>query len=462
MKKRYFLTIIGIFLAVLSNAKNSSLEEVETLAGKAFLYCFATVEHNKTLTGLLSKSPTNTFCEGSTLNSPINSFAKFDNKDVHYNMAVLDIRNEPVIISIPEIKGRYYNVQMVDMYTNCIEHISVRANGEETGNFLIVRTDWKGNVPSNVTKVIKSSATVLLAFNRTQVFHEEDAEAKIIHSKYKVVPLSEFLGVASPIKESLKWDFPDFDPKSGSIEEYFNLFNQLIAYQILSPEEKKLLKEFSKVGIAVGKEFKKSDFTPEVWTAIETGATKAREKLRGTATDFSDTIYGWVYALDYSGRFGDNYHARAEMAWRYMYADMWEESLHYYSFIDSHRDTLSGEDKYVLMFSQKFIPQAKHFWSLTIYKADGQLCDNELNRHSLNSAHSPIKYNEDGSFVLYIQKDNPGEENVSNWLPAPDDKFVLVFRAYGGDLKFKPVPPVVRTNQKKTKDPNAINIALNE
>ncbi|MGB9358054.1 MAG: DUF1214 domain-containing protein, partial [Acidimicrobiia bacterium] len=38
---------------------------------------------------------------------------------------------------------------------------------------------------------------------------------------------------------------------------------------------------------------------------------------------------------------------------------------------------------------------------------------------------------EDGSLTLYIQKESPGKNHESNWLPAPDGPFYLVMRLYG-------------------------------
>jgi hypothetical protein len=41
-----------------------------------------------------------------------------------------------------------------------------------------------------------------------------------------------------------------------------------------------------------------------------------------------------------------------------------------------------------------------------------------------------LKKNDDGSLTIYIQKDSPGKEKESNWLPAPDGPIYVVMRLY--------------------------------
>ena len=41
-----------------------------------------------------------------------------------------------------------------------------------------------------------------------------------------------------------------------------------------------------------------------------------------------------------------------------------------------------------------------------------------------------LKKNPDGSLTLYIQKDSPGADKESNWLPAPDGPIYMVMRLY--------------------------------
>ncbi|MBL8583593.1 MAG: DUF1214 domain-containing protein, partial [Rhizobiaceae bacterium] len=45
----------------------------------------------------------------------------------------------------------------------------------------------------------------------------------------------------------------------------------------------------------------------------------------------------------------------------------------------------------------------------------------------------PLKFNEDGSLDLLIQHESPGADEESNWLPAPEGKFILMMRLYWPD-----------------------------
>jgi hypothetical protein len=59
------------------------------------------------------------------------------------------------------------------------------------------------------------------------------------------------------------------------------------------------------------------------------------------------------------------------------------------------------------------------------------LIENPINRYLINSPMLPsMKKNADGSLTLYIQKDNPGADKESNWLPAPNGTIYLVMRLY--------------------------------
>ena len=79
------------------------------------------------------------------------------------------------------------------------------------------------------------------------------------------------------------------------------------------------------------------------------------------------------------------------------------------------------------------LPPVKAFWSLTMYDGKTQLLvENPLDRYLLNSSmQDQFLWQDDGSLVLYIGKDSPGEALESNWLPAPDGPFYMTLRLYG-------------------------------
>jgi hypothetical protein len=80
-------------------------------------------------------------------------------------------------------------------------------------------------------------------------------------------------------------------------------------------------------------------------------------------------------------------------------------------------------------FDNGQMPPVDGFWSLTMYNAEYFFVDNPLNRYTL-SARNDLKKNADGSVDLYLQSENPGPDKESNWLPAPEGKFILMLRLY--------------------------------
>jgi hypothetical protein len=82
-----------------------------------------------------------------------------------------------------------------------------------------------------------------------------------------------------------------------------------------------------------------------------------------------------------------------------------------------------------MRFGKGELPPADGFWSLTMYDAGYFFVDNPLNRYTL-SQRNKLKANADGSIDLYIQHESPGTDKEPNWLPAPNDQFVLMMRLY--------------------------------
>ena len=70
-------------------------------------------------------------------------------------------------------------------------------------------------------------------------------------------------------------------------------------------------------------------------------------------------------------------------------------------------------------------------WAIWVTSVRMRREENPIDRYLINSPMIPtMKKNPDGSLTLYIQKDSPGADKESNWLPAPNGPTYLIMRLY--------------------------------
>lgn len=86
--------------------------------------------------------------------------------------------------------------------------------------------------------------------------------------------------------------------------------------------------------------------------------------------------------------------------------------------VDSDNRPLNSANCYELHLPVP--PPVDGFWSLTMYNVpEFYLVANPIHRYSIGDRTPGLKYGQDGSVTLYIQKDSPGPGKESNWLPSP-------------------------------------------
>ena len=122
------------------------------------------------------------------------------NSDTPYSLAWLDLRAEPIVLSVPAVeKKRYYSVMLNDGNTFNYGYIGSRATGNEAGDYMVVGPRWKGETPPGIKKVFHSTTDFSLAAYRTQLFDPSDMPNVIkVQDGYKVQPLSAFLKQPAP------------------------------------------------------------------------------------------------------------------------------------------------------------------------------------------------------------------------------------------------------------------------
>ena len=97
---------------------------------------------------------------------------------------------------------------------------------------------------------------------------------------------------------------------------------------------------------------------------------------------------------------------------------------------DNQGNPLSGDNNYTIHFNPGQLPPVNGYWSITMLNNKSLFVPNPINRYAIGVPTTPdLQNNTDGSLDIYISAKNPGPQNESNWLPAPQGApFNLVLR----------------------------------
>ena len=152
------------------------------------------------------------------------------------------------------------------------------------------------------------------------------------------------------------------------------------------------------------------------------------EKIAAHMKEAGKVVNGWVFPYP-GGQYGTDYLQRATITYFGLGCNRTKDAVYPTSETDVDGKPYEGANRYTLTFPKGQLPPVDGFWSLTMYDANYFFVENPLNRYTL-SARNKLKANDDGSVTLYLQNKSPGEDMESNWLPAPEGKFVLMLRLY--------------------------------
>lgn len=357
------------------------------------------------------------------------------NSDTPYSILWMDLRTEPLVISVPNVeKGRYFTVQLEDGNTFNYGYIGSRTTGNEAGDFMVVGPNWTGETPAGIKKVFRSTTEFSVAAFRTQLFNAEDMPNVVkVQSGYKAQPLSAFLGQPAPAAATTV-NFPKIN-KEMVKTNFFEYLDFALQFAPAGPEEKEIRAKLASIGIGPGKTFYFKDLSLEHKAVIGLGMKEGEDKVDKFVAGIGKTINGWGIYTAFGDRafFNGNWLLRAAGAKIGIYANDAEEAMYPKSRHEATGELLDGsKHNYTLTFPAGQLPPVNAFWSVTMYDGKSQLLiENPINRYLINSPMLPdMKKNADGSLTLYIQKDSPGKDKESNWLPAPNDTIYLILRLY--------------------------------
>lgn len=474
MKNLLFLSMFFFLLTGCEKDEPPVIDETAQIIKDAYIYAYplismkttANVVTNVVHTTDRGFAPYNQFSHRNEIPDYNFTSVVSPNVDTFYSSAWLDLDEEPMVLSVPDATlykpenapWRYYMIQMMDAWSNVFAAPGVRTTGTEAQSFLISGPNWSGSVPGGMTHYVSPTRLVWL-LGRTMVKGTDDkATVQAFQNNMSLMPLSAWPGSYNPpdgvFNDSIDMATPPVNQVAAlPVETYFQMLSDLMVDNPAASYDIAIVQKLTQLGITPGGEFKLSDYSKSEQRAIRAGYADGQVQLANLASTIQRIIKnGWSYMLDNVGNYQDHYDLRAYVAKIGLGANLPEDAVYPFTTYDIALDPLNTNYKYTITFPAGETPPARGFWSLTMYTADHFLAQNPIDRYAISS-YMDYQLNDDGSLTLYLQKDSPGIEKISNWLPTPQDansSFNLMLRIYWPEQRVLDnqweVPGVVKVN----------------
>jgi hypothetical protein len=371
---------------------------------------------------------------------------------------MLDLSKEPVVLTVPEIKDRYWSIQFADNYARWWP-VMVGSQFTRPGPLrrLLVGPNWNGNIPADFVgaDIMKSTSDFAVAGARIALTGDAPEELKAVNAIQDNITLMSLSHWIAAGRKSVKADdvplvkgnYPTY-PGMDAVEEPGRLkgveFLRWVSLVLNDPTftkqtdsqaEIEAFARFARVGLKAGQTFDPDRLTLEIKAAIETGIEDGRkEVLALIESDAGLQMNGWTLLTDL-GYKNTDWLNRARWGYIAILAPI-PCGSHTAAFCvkDSVGRLLTGENRYTITFDVNDLPPVTEFWEIPLYDREGYFVDNPINRYSINSymfARGKL-HTADGKLVIYLQHEEPTDViERQNWLPAPQGEFQFAARFYG-------------------------------
>jgi hypothetical protein len=352
------------------------------------------------------------------------------NADTLYSTAWLELAAEPIVLTTPASAGRYYLMPLLSAWTDVVASPGTRTTGEDAGAFAITGPDWEGELPLGLQE-IRAPTSMAWIIGRTQTNGKADYEA--VHrfqDALSLVPLSAWGSepappAARPVDPGVDLETPP--PVQVAAMDAAAFLGRLATLMVDNPpaaDDAPALERFAAIGLSPGA------FAPGpgLADALDEGMRHGMAGIRAALQHPPDPTDGWSISRDI-GSYGTDYAKRAMVALVGLGANLNADAIYPHTSVDGDGEALNGAHRYVLRFPPGRTPPARAFWSLTMYDEHQYFVDNPLGRYAIGDR-DPLAVNADGSLDLWLQRESPGPERESNWLPAPSGPFNLILRIY--------------------------------
>ncbi len=417
-----------------------SPEEAKAIAENAYLYAFPLLESYRRLYAEVIDRTDPSYL------GPLNELVQVTDvtdddgrlrTDVLESTAWLDLRAQPMVLTVPATDDRYRSVEIFDFYGQRIG--LVRAN--QAGSHVIAGPAWDGVAPSQATAVHRSGTSFVLCIVRIELQSARDREAATrVQSRFALSTLSGFTGGGLG-PDAAGITFPSYDQKRAESAAFLDLFNFVLATVSTPNQEQALISRFAEIGVEPGAQAASLALSTRQKYAVDAGVARAIGRIASASLDPSVLEGVGVGAsnqwLSVEGLFGraprtpPDYLARAVAAKLGLGESASSEIARASTAKDSRGNSLDAQSHdYVLRFDAAELPKVAAFWSIAIQAPPSRPFVRNRSVVFAVADRGKLRVARDGSITFAIQRQRPPSDGRTNWLPAPPGPFSIEVSSY--------------------------------
>ena len=315
------------------------------------------------------------------------------NSDTPYSMLWVDLRAEPIVLSVPAVsKDRYYSAQLIDGNTYNYGYVGSRATGNRAGQLpdrgprLERRNASRNKAGLPLDDILRP-----YAFSHTTLQRERHAERRESAGRLQSADtLRLFAPTSAAAAPAI--DFPKADAELVK-NNFFEFLDFALQFNPATPDEADIRAKLASIGIGPGKKFEMKDLSPEHKAAILLGMKSGDSKIEQYLVTGQKNINGWKISSLFGDRtfYNGDWLKRAAAAKGGIYGNDAVEAMYPMTRTTAKGETLdASKHNYTLTFPSGQFPPVNAFWSVTMYDGKTQLLiENPINRYLINSPMLP-------------------------------------------------------------------------
>jgi hypothetical protein len=366
------------------------------------------------------------------------------NNDTLYQIAMLDLRDEPVILNVPAFDTHYASLE-TSGYDSYIDIPLATRNGDykKPTKLLFYSARTEGYKPNTkivgIDKALEMTGDFVIAFTRIMPESSDPTRhARILEQieQLTVQTLSEYQG--KPTKPPSKVDFPaysatDQDTYGTNLLEVMQFIFNHTTFSPSNELDQALLAAYKPLGLEPGKTFDSAKVAPIDATAFRQASEELKQdniEILGNMSEAEGLLFR---AFKSKGHIDlDTLVFQNVIGPIGQPAD---EAL-YLPVNAADGKPMNAENDYVIRMTKEELPPALGFWSVTLYDTkNGWFIPNKGNKYSVGR-NAGYKLNTKGGIEIFIAANKPPGVPPENWLPINRENQGIspMLRLYAPDL----------------------------